>query len=306
MCIALSVERPEAAIADPGRLIIRDIYPTYLTADSFLESAQFKIDAAGPAAVGQSQAHGGFKEGKGELAMGLGRESVTGIMPLYLFPEHWNIAKRRIQPVYGFMCTLDVMGYSSEQFFTVPFLVLLKAMLKASKEPTEVNRRILEQVERTCVVTLETNRTFRNDVVGRLVNFASKQGNESHRTSDVIKNISVFAAQVHCLFKVTDLVAKVESEEHKDALNGDEKLQKMKETFVRFATEELLRRNANQGADLTSDSKLAASLFPEHQKFIDSTFAKREAEVVALHEVSPDQAADTFKAYEKEVRHLRE
>jgi hypothetical protein len=35
-------------------------------------------------------------------------------MPLYLFKEHWQIAQRRIQPVLGFMCTLDVMGYSSE------------------------------------------------------------------------------------------------------------------------------------------------------------------------------------------------
>jgi hypothetical protein len=68
-------------------------------------------------------------------------------MPLYLFSEHWNIAKRKVQPVYGLMCTLDVMGYSSEQFFTVPYLVLLKAMLNAEKDPSEVNKRILEQVE---------------------------------------------------------------------------------------------------------------------------------------------------------------
>ena len=111
MCIGLSVNRPEAAIADPTRLVIRDIIPTYLTADSFLESAKFKIDAADD----QKKAHSGFDmKGEGHLAMGLGRENITGIMPLYLFQEHWNIAKRKVQPVYGFMCTLDVMGYTSE------------------------------------------------------------------------------------------------------------------------------------------------------------------------------------------------
>jgi hypothetical protein len=36
MCIGLSVTRSEAAIADSSRLIIKDIFPTYITADSFL------------------------------------------------------------------------------------------------------------------------------------------------------------------------------------------------------------------------------------------------------------------------------
>jgi hypothetical protein len=39
MCIGLSVSRPEAAVADPSRLVINDIFPTYLTSESFLNSA---------------------------------------------------------------------------------------------------------------------------------------------------------------------------------------------------------------------------------------------------------------------------
>lgn len=147
--------------------------------------------------------------------------------------------------MYGLMCTLDVMGYSSEQFFTVPYLVLLKAMLNADKDPSEVNKRILEQVEQTCVVTMDTNRVFRNEVVTKFINFSGKQAQESFRGSDVVKNIPVFAAQVHCLLKVQDLANKVESEEHKKALADPANVKKMKQTFVRFATEEILRRNAN-------------------------------------------------------------
>lgn len=45
---------------------------------------------------------------------GLGNERINAVIPLYLFKEHWAIAKRKIQPIYGFVCTLDVMGYSSE------------------------------------------------------------------------------------------------------------------------------------------------------------------------------------------------
>lgn len=93
MCIALDIKRPQAAIADASRLIIKDVYPTYMTANSFLESAQFSI-------VNSSQdedAHGGFGDKGGEdaqLAIGLGRENITGVLPLYLFKEHWLIAKR--------------------------------------------------------------------------------------------------------------------------------------------------------------------------------------------------------------------
>ena len=88
MCIGLSVKRPEAAIADSSRLIINDIYPTYITAESFLQSAQFKIQNS----LGDgSLAHGGFdiKHKDASLALGIGRENITGVLPLFLFKEHW-------------------------------------------------------------------------------------------------------------------------------------------------------------------------------------------------------------------------
>ena len=130
MCIGLKVTRPEAAIADASRLVIHDIYPTFFTSESFLQSAQYYMEQ-------KEDAHGGFKSEKkqeGKLALGVGRENITGILPLYLFKEHWSIAKRKIQPVFGLMCTLDIMGYSSEQLYTIPYLVYLKALYKLEKD----------------------------------------------------------------------------------------------------------------------------------------------------------------------------
>jgi hypothetical protein len=43
MCLGLDVGRSEAAIADPSRLLIKDIIPTFMTADSFLDSSAFKL-----------------------------------------------------------------------------------------------------------------------------------------------------------------------------------------------------------------------------------------------------------------------
>lgn len=65
-------------------------------------------------------AHGGFKgknnqggnddEG-GQLAKGVGNEAINAVLPLFLFREHWDIARRRAPPLFGLACTLDVMGY---------------------------------------------------------------------------------------------------------------------------------------------------------------------------------------------------
>jgi hypothetical protein len=51
----LNIARPEAAIADPSRLKILDIFPTYMTAEAFLTSAQFNINKNDA-----EYAHGGF------------------------------------------------------------------------------------------------------------------------------------------------------------------------------------------------------------------------------------------------------
>ena len=82
-------------------------------------------------------AHGGFgAKAEGHLATGLAREKITGVLPLYLFKEHWEIARRKAGPIFGFMCTLDVMGYSLTQLQVVPFLVLQKAIEENQKNKT--------------------------------------------------------------------------------------------------------------------------------------------------------------------------
>ena len=43
MSIGLSITRPEAAIADPSRVVVDDIFPTYVSSESFLESAKYKL-----------------------------------------------------------------------------------------------------------------------------------------------------------------------------------------------------------------------------------------------------------------------
>ena len=44
MCISLKISRPEAAVADPTKLIVRDVVSTYMSANAFLDSASFNIE----------------------------------------------------------------------------------------------------------------------------------------------------------------------------------------------------------------------------------------------------------------------
>jgi hypothetical protein len=82
MCLALDVVRSEVTIADPSRLVIKEIIPNFLTSSSFIDAATF--------AIGDNpQATGGFdKNAERKMIVGANRENITGCFPLYLFKEH--------------------------------------------------------------------------------------------------------------------------------------------------------------------------------------------------------------------------
>ena len=62
------------------------------------------------------------------------------MFPLFLYPEHWEFAKRKLQPLFGFMCTLDPMGYTTTQYVVLPFLVLMTAFKQATEQEEEVHK----------------------------------------------------------------------------------------------------------------------------------------------------------------------
>ena len=242
--IGLSVHRPEAAIADPSRVVVKDIVPTYLTVDSFLESAKFKLqNNYGP----DQNVHGGFngkdaKAQNAQVALGVGRENITGLLPLYLFNEHWAVAKRKMQPLLGFMCTLDVLGYSSEQYFTLPFTVLCTALTKVEQNPSDINKKMLGQVLATCQQIVKTAKTFRAELVKKIIDFAQLNREASARTQDVIKGMNVLALQFYTLLSIDNHTDLIDDADQKAMFTDAQKLLEIKKNFVRFATEEHLRR----------------------------------------------------------------
>ncbi len=192
MCLSLKVKRSEACIADPSRLIIEDIIPTFMSADSFLDSSSFSLRK-------NEMAHGGFgKNAEGaSLAQGVGREAINAVMPLWLSKEHWEIARRKAPPIYGFICTLDIMGYASSQYFTIPFLVLLKAIEKANEG--EIYQKIRDYVMQTCRILFMGNEEFRKNTIQMISDFVKSP---EFRTADIVNSIKVLVAQLYVLMSI--------------------------------------------------------------------------------------------------------
>ncbi len=115
-----------------------------MSLDSFMDSSIFNLKK-------NQDASGGFDyKNQGSLAVGVGREDISGVLPLFLFKEHKDIIRLKMQPLYGFMCCLDPMGFAASQAFTIPFLVLLKAIDDVATAATEMRTFILQLVLETC------------------------------------------------------------------------------------------------------------------------------------------------------------
>lgn len=293
MCIGLDVARSEACIADPSRLVIKDIIPTFMTADSFLDSAVFSIRK-------NPEAHGGFTGAKsaveGQLALGMGREKITGVMPLYLFKEHWEIARRKSPPIYGFLCTLDIMGYASSQYFTVPFLVLLKAMEKAKEDPSQRNIRIRDMILQTCKIMMLGNEEFRKNTIKMLVDF---HAGAEFRTADIVCSIPLMIAQLYTFLSLDNYAQYLE--EGAIAFSR-ENLQ----VIFRFAFEEQMRRAIKPDAEPLTKAQLLKLLMPNYRAFVDALMEGRIKEIKAEFKESGDDAGSEMAMYKEQAKLFRE
>ena len=103
------------------------------------------------------------------------------------------------------------------------------------------------------------------------------------RTSDVIKSIKVLAVWLAVLnkdvFKKSDTLL---TEQQKIIQTSD-----FKTKFVKFATEEVLRRSASKEVTtvVTNKAKFESELYPKANDFFTEKFGIRKKEIEELHKV---------------------
>ena len=90
------------------------------------------------------------------------------------------------------MCTLEPLGYASNQYFTIPYLVLNKSIQQNLNNHSEAMDQVIELVQQTASNMIAQNATFKQQIVDQLIGFV--QGAQN-RTADVIADIGVLTSQ---------------------------------------------------------------------------------------------------------------
>jgi hypothetical protein len=233
LCISFDINRPEIAIVDATRIGIKKIFPTIICATAFIDSAKYAIRL-------DAEASGGFGEQtKGSIVKGISAENITAVLPIYICPEHWEVAKLLMKPILGWDVTLDPVGYNYFQKKVVPFLLLTKSMeMTFENSKSQFNANIYEWLMDTCVAIIRDDMepsfggTMKQDVTeiydGYMVD-------GSKRTADVVQSNAVILSHFYVFTKM-GLITKPTKETLAQML--------------RFMTEEELRRRQT---DITAD-----------------------------------------------------
>ncbi|CAG8573509.1 7226_t:CDS:10 [Diversispora eburnea] len=198
ICLTLDISRSQAAIADPSQIKINKINQSLLSSTAFFDSVKYALDQGN---VSAEEIHGGFRlDIVGAKAVeGMARESITGILPLYINEKHWSIAKEKMKPILGYMTTLDIFGYSYSQITTVPFLILSKALSDTS---TEFRRRQFKLIFETCDAIYKQSNYLHDDNKKLFEDYLKSPLN---RTIDIVPNCMVYLGHLLCALKCKDV-----------------------------------------------------------------------------------------------------
>jgi hypothetical protein len=157
LCLCLVVSRSQAAIADPSQVRIHKIQPTMLSLDAFRDAVDMKLIDGNDGSF-----HGGFQHSLGKSAtilQGMAREKINAIFPLYFDDESWSITRLRMKEAFSWMATITWNGWSFSQVEVLPSMVLAQALRDHHTNPTELTKKMVERIRRTC----EAISTFRID-----------------------------------------------------------------------------------------------------------------------------------------------
>lgn len=252
LCLTFDIGRSQAAVVDPSQIIIKNVYPSFLTAGSFFYSTEYALKK-------NKLAHGGFeKHAEGLILKGAASENITGVMPLYFCEENWSIAKQLMKLTIAWDVTLDPLGYSYSQIKTVPFLILAKlAEMMHEKPNNEFLKFQFDLVKKTCEQIMKdgSKEGFENKFNVEVFNLYTKYLEDtSVRTIDSIANNSIFLAQLYIAKEIDGLPTKEEGY--------------FDEIFKALLEEELRRRQRNHPEDFNPRDWLFKMLNVDVEKYI--------------------------------------
>ena len=188
LCLTFDVTRTEKAIVQPHSIKINAIYPTMITAHSFLDAVKYSINL-------------NFDNKKEHIIKGVAQESINAALPFFLCKEHWEISRLLMDRVLGWIVTLDPVGFHYTQKMSFPFLLLEFSLLEAFTKPeSSFNLRYFQMTLDTCLNIMEDeslrkDSKFKQNLINLFENYV-KDG--TSRTADNNNKNSLTLIKFYC------------------------------------------------------------------------------------------------------------
>jgi hypothetical protein len=191
LCMTFSLIRPEQAIMVPSTIHITGIYPTVISAQSFMNAIKYSINLN----------FDNDSESNELVVVGEARESINGCLPLFINKDHWEVSKILIDRILGWIVTLDPMGYQINQKLTFPYILLEYSLEQYFKNPnSEFYKNYYSQVLDICLnVMLEENKKENSNFKENLnQTYSSYLKLGVNRTPDSISKNSILFIKYYC------------------------------------------------------------------------------------------------------------
>jgi len=232
ICFTFDCGRSPAAVADPTKVVVKKILPSFITSEGFLDAAKM----AGAGSLGDFD-----KNSQACVIQSEGRESISGALPLFINPENWKMAKLNMPPILGLVTTCDPLGYSYSQICAVYFKALHRAKIQMVSDPSEWITNIYQMIHVTCENIIRDYKEI-NKIKDTFNDFKEP----INRTIDVIPCLLTFSTQIMVLINMNEI------QTDDPFLNGD---------FMRFMVEEQHRRYLPNNIDESSIEKQVKKIF---------------------------------------------
>lgn len=178
------VKRPcDGTVVAPELLHVQQVYNSCMCTECFVRAILYKGSTSSLGDYGNLRSNG--------IIQGPAREEINCIAPMYLFAEHFEVAVRRMKPIYGVVSSLDPQGYAAVQSYVIPFLMIHQLRTQEFGTPTEWGANALPHME-------EFGRALMGDRFKKNLNdsLAKFMEDPLSRTRDVIPSLSVWTTQL--------------------------------------------------------------------------------------------------------------
>jgi len=309
LCVTFDIGRPEVAIQDASRIIIKQIYPSIICASAFLDSIKYSMTL-------NPNNSGGFDTSfPGNIVKGASNETITAALPVYFCPEHWECASQYMKPILGWDVTVDPLGYDYNQVRTVPFLLLIKSLYQKHDNPNEFNTRVSEWLLETCCQILkdEVASNAENNLTEKVKSIWEKYETDGTvRGIEVVQNSNVFLSYVYCLQHMGILKQETQESFLKKARYMIEEEMRRRQDKAKVWNGSQIRKNIRKILNLDTEKYVEALLKEQGEKTEETKKDETEtsaepiedriAKLVSIYESAKAEGTKKYEAKSKGAR----